>query len=163
MFFFSFFPRACERRVLPIGGSAIYFHIFISAHIIFSSSHLHICTSAHLMFSSSHLSILTSSHLLICTSHLHICTSHGLIFHIFSSSHLQISFSHLRIFTSLIFPPRSLSLSLSLSPCLFLPCLLFIFFLWAGGGANEAPRNVTLSHEIRFDRQKTAVKLRVAK
>ena len=45
-------------------------HIFTSSHLhIFSSSHLHI-------FTSSHLHIFSSSHLHIFTSHLHIFTSH---------------------------------------------------------------------------------------
>ena len=43
------FPRASERRVLPIVGVCI------------SSSHLHICSSSHLL-------ILTSSHLLLLSS-----------------------------------------------------------------------------------------------
>ena len=84
----NFFPRASERRVLPIVGvciSSSHFHIFSSSHLlIFTSSHLHIF-SLHI-FSSSHLLIFTSSHL-----------------HIFSSSHLYIfSPSHLLIFTSSI-------------------------------------------------------------
>ena len=103
------FPRASERRVLPIVGVCISpsrLHTFSSSHLL---SHLLIFTSAHLhTFSSSHLLIFTSSHLLIFTSaHLHICSSsHLLIFtssylHIFSSSHLHIcSSSHLLIFTS---------------------------------------------------------------
>ena len=95
-----FFPRASERRVLPIVGVCI------------SSSHLH-------TFSSSHLLIFTPSltpshlHLLIFTpSHLHIFS------HTFSSSHLL---SHLPIPTS-AHPPslapsrlRIFSLSLALS------------------------------------------------
>ena len=102
-----FFPRASERRVLPIVGvclSSSHLHIF-SLHI-FSSSHLLIFTSSHLdifslhIFSSSHLLIFTSSHLLIFTSsHLHICSSSHLL--IFTSAHLHIcSSSHLLIFTS---------------------------------------------------------------
>ena len=109
-----FFPRAFERRVLPIVGrvciSSSHLHIFASSHPhIFSSSHLLIFTSSHLhIFSSSHLLIFTSSHPHIFTSaHLHILTSsHLLIFtsshlHIFSSSHPHISTSsHLHILTS---------------------------------------------------------------
>jgi hypothetical protein len=49
-----FFPRAAERRVLPIVGGCL------------SSSHLHIC-SLHI-FSSSHLLIFTPSHLHIFSS-----------------------------------------------------------------------------------------------
>ena len=110
-----FFPRASERRVLPIVGvclSSSHLLIFTSSH--FTSSHLHIFSlhifsSSHLLiFTSSHLHIFSSSHLLIFTSaHLHICSSsHLLIFtsahlHICSSSHLLIlTSSHLHIFTS---------------------------------------------------------------
>ena len=109
----SFFPRASERRVLPIVGvckTSSHLHIFSSSHpLIFTSSHLHIFSSSHLLiFTSSHLHILSSSHLLIFTSsHLHILSSsHPLIFtsshlHIFSSSHLLIfTSSHLHIFSS---------------------------------------------------------------
>ena len=125
---FYFFPRASERRVLPIVGvciSSSHLHIFSSSHLlIFTSSHLHICSSSHLLIftsshlhifsSSSHIRILTSSHLHIfssshlhsSSSHLHIrSSSHLLIFasshlHIFSSSHLHSSSSHLHIRSS---------------------------------------------------------------
>ena len=119
-----FFPRASERRVLPIVGvcktSSHLLNIFSSSHLlIFTSSltsaHLHICSSSHLLshlliFTSAHLHIFShicsSSHLLIFTSsltsaHLHICSSSHLLSHlsslICSSSHLL---SHLLIFTS---------------------------------------------------------------
>ena len=121
--FDAFFPRASERRVLPIVGvckTSSHLHIFSSSPLlIFTSSHifshlltsshifphLHIFSSSHLLishllliFSSSHLLISSSSHLLILTSspHLLIFTSSHL--HIFSSSHLLTSshiFSHL--------------------------------------------------------------------
>ena len=121
-----YFPRASERRVLPIVGVCLssshlliftssHLHIFSSSHLlIFTSSHLHILSSSHLLiFTSSHLHIFSSSHLLIFTSS-HFTSSHPLIFtsshlHIFSSSHLHIftsahlhifSSSHLHIFTS---------------------------------------------------------------
>ena len=122
----AFFPRASERRVLPIVGVCISsshlqtFSTFSSSHLlIFTSSHLHIFSSSHLLtshlhiFSSSHpliftsshhhifsLHIFSSSHLLIFTSsHLHIFSSSHL--HIFTSSHLHsCSPSHLHIFTS---------------------------------------------------------------
>ena len=76
-----------------------------------------------------HLLIFTSSHL-----------------HIFSSSHLLIfTSSHLHIFSSCL---------LALLPS----CLLLLFYLSLEGGgrgsANETARNATLSHEMRFDRQK---------
>ena len=139
LFFFTyvFFPRASERRVLPIVGVCIssshlhicssshlliftsaHLHIFSSSHLlIFTSAHLHICSSSHLLiFTPAHLHICSSSHLLIFTSaHLHICSSsHLLILLIFTSAHLHIcSSSHLLIFTS------AFSLSLfSLSPSL---------------------------------------------
>ena len=94
-----FFPRASERRVLPIVGvclSSSHLHIFSSSHLL--TSHLLIFTSSHLhTFSSSHLLIFTSSH--FTSSHLHIFSSSHLL--IFTSSHLNIfSSSHLHIFTS---------------------------------------------------------------
>ena len=124
----TFFPRASERRVLPIVGvckTSSHLHIFSSSHLLIltsfphpSSSHLHIFSSSHLLiFTPSHLHIFSSSHLLIFTSshphifssssHLHIFSSpHLLIFtsshlHIFSSSHLLTS-SHLHIFSHLL-------------------------------------------------------------
>ena len=138
-----FFPRASERRVLPIVGickTSSHFLIFTSSPLhIFSSlhlliPHLHIFTSSHLhIFSSSHLLIFSSSHLLIFTSAHH---------HIFSSSHL------------LIFASSHLSSHLLLLPSCLL--LLFYFSLEGGGrgSGNETTRNATLSHEMRFDRQK---------
>ena len=109
----AIFPRASERRVLPIVGvciSSSHLHIFSSSHFfIFTSSHLHIFLSSHLLiFTSAHLHIFLSSHLLIFTSaHLHICSSSRLLIftsshlHTFSSSHLLIfTSSHLHIFTS---------------------------------------------------------------
>ena len=108
----TFFPRASERRVLPIVGVCIssshlhtFSHTFSSSHLlIFTPSHLHICSSSHLLiFTSAHLHIFSSSHLLIFTSsHTHIFT--------FSLSH-----SHLHILTSsLSLSPLSSLLSLSL-------------------------------------------------
>ena len=132
-----------------------HLHVFSSSHflIIFTSSHLHIFSSSHLLiFSSSHLHIFTSSHLHICSSsHLHIFTSAHL--HIFSSLHLHIfTSSHLHMFSSC---PLALTSShlLLLSSC---PLLLFYFSSEGGGrgSANETARNATLSHEMRFDRQK---------
>ena len=171
-----FFPRASERRVLPIVGvclSSSHLHIFsyilISSHLlIFTSSHLHILTSSHLLiFTSSHLHILTPSHLLIFTSsHLHIFSSSSQN-HIFSSSHLHIfTSSHLLIFTSHISTSSHLhifsSCLLALLPShlhIFSSCPLALFFfsislLKAGqGSANETARNAPLSHETMFDRQ----------
>ena len=138
-FFYMFFPRASERRVLPI--------VWVCkppSHLhTFSSSHLLIFTSSHI-FSSSHLLIFTSSHLLT-SSHIfsHLLTSS----HIFS--HLLTSF-HLHIFSSHIFSSCPLAL---LPSC---PLLLFYFSSEGGGrgSANETARNATLSHEMRFERQK---------
>ena len=113
------FPRASERRVLPIVG------------VCKTSSHLHIFSSSHpLIFTSSHLHILSSSHLLIFTSsHLHIFTSSHL--HIFSSSHLLIlpSSPHLLIFTSShIFSHLLTSSHLhTLAPLALLPSPSFLF------------------------------------
>ena len=148
-----FFPRASERRVLPIVGvciSSSHLHIFTSAHLhifslhIFSSSHLHIFslhifwsshllifTSSHLhIFTSSHLHIFSSSHLLIFTSaHLHICSS--LHLHICSSSHLLIfTPSHLHIFSSshlLIFTSAHLHICSSSHLLIFTSSHLHIF------------------------------------
>ena len=77
--------------------------------------------------------IFSSSHI-FPSSHPHIFTSVHL--HIFSSSHLHI---------------LSCSLALLLS-CHLAPSFFSISLLTARGSANETPRNVTLSHEMRFDR-----------
>ena len=158
-------------------------HTFSSSHLlIFTPSHLHTFSSSHLLiFTSSHLHILSSSHLLIFTSsHLHIFSSSHL--HIFSSSHLLIftsshppifsSSSHLHIFSHLLTSSHIFShlltsshiliftsSHLTPSPLALLPSchlLLFYFFLEGGsrGSGNETARNATLSHEMRFDRQK---------
>ena len=175
--FTKFFPRASERRVLPIVGvckTSSHLHIFLSSHLhIFTSSHLHIFTSSHLhILSSSHLHIFSSSHLLMLTSsHLHIfSSSHLLIFtsshphiftsshpHIFTSSHLHIcSSSHLLIFTSAHLHIFSCSHLHIFSSCPLALSFFSISLLKARGrgSANETARNATLSHEMRFDRQK---------
>ena len=143
------FPRASERRVLPIVGvciSSSHLLIFTSSHLhifsihIFSSSHLHIFSSSHRTFSSSHL---LTSHLLIFTSsHLHIFSSSHLL--IFTSSHLHsCSSSHLHICSS------SYLLTLAYSPLALLPfCpLAFSFFsislLKAGAGAVPTRQHET--------------------
>ena len=145
----------------------IFSHIFSSSHLliftssqhllIFTSSHLHICSSSHLLshlliFTSAHLHIFShifsSSHLLIfrsslTSSHLHICSSSHLLSHllIFTSAHLHI-FSHICSSSHLLMSISSLA--------------FFIFLSLGGsrGSGNETPRNATLSHEMRFDRQK---------
>ena len=84
------------------------------------------------------------------SSHLHIFSSS----HIFPSSHLHIlTSSHLCIFTSSHLHILSCSLALLLS-CPLAPSFFSISLLKARGSANETPRNATLSHEMRFDRQK---------
>ena len=156
-----FFPRASERRVLPIVGvciSSSHLHTFSSSHLlIFTPSHLHICSSSHLLIiTPSHLHTFSSSHLLIFTSAHHICSSHLLIFtpshlHICSSSHLLIftsahlhicSSSHLHIFSLSFLSPFSLSRLLYLS--LFRPRVV----------PAVSHETSTLSHQIRVDRQK---------
>ena len=109
-----FFPRASERRVLPIVGvckTSSHLHIFSSSHLlIFTSSYPH-------MFSSSHLLIFTSSHIfshLLTSSHIisHLLTSSHTSTHIFSHlhSHLLTS-SHLLISHLLLLPSCPLALS----------------------------------------------------
>ena len=124
----DFFPRASERRVLPIVGAcktSSHLHIFSSSHpLIFTSSHLHIFSSSHpLIFTSSHLHIFTSSHLHIFSSshllilpsspHLHIfshlLTSSHIFSHLLASSHIFSSL-HLLIFTSSHLTPSPLAL-----------------------------------------------------
>ena len=160
------FPRASERRILPIVGvckTSSHLHIFSSSHLlIFTTSHLH-------NFSPSHLLIFTSSHLLIFTSsHLHIFSSSQLLtftsshLHIFSSSHLLIfTSSHFHIFSSshLLLLPSCPLIFTSSHPHIFSSCPLALSFfsislLTARGSANETARNATLSHEMRFDHQK---------
>ena len=139
-----FFPRASERRVLPIVEvckTSSPLHIFSSSHLpIFTSSHLHIFTSSHLhILSSSYPHIFTAAHLIILRSfHLLIFTSSHL--HIFSSSHL------------LLLP--SCPLALFLPSCPLVLSFFSISLLKARGSANETARNATLSHEMKFDRQK---------
>ena len=98
------FPRASERRVLPIVGvckTSSHLHIFSSSHLlIFTSSLLHVFSSSHLLiFASSHLHIFSSSHLLLLPScPLALTSSH---LHIFSSSQLlTFRSSHPHIFSS---------------------------------------------------------------
>ena len=166
-----FFPRASERRVLPIVGvriSSSQLHTFSSSHLlIFTPSHLHICSSSHLLiFATSHLHICSSSHLLIFTS------SH---LHIFSSSHLLLlpswplallpSSSHLLILTSShlhhIFTSSHLHIFSSCPLALLPSCPLALSFfsislLKAGAGAVPTRRHETQP----FRSPKTEVKLR---
>ena len=159
-----FFPRASERRVLPIVGVCIssshvhtFSHVFSSSHLlIFTSAHLHtfshIFSSSHLLiFTPSHLHSFSSSHLLIFTSsHLHICSSSHLL--IFTSSHLHIcSSSHLYLHK--LTPSLSLSLSplsslLSLSP-FSLPFLSLAFFIFLSLGRGWCRWGVTKREPFR--------------
>ena len=156
LFLVLFFPRASERRVLPIVGVCIssshlqssHLHTFSSSYLLpFTSSHLHTFSSSRLL--TSHLLIFTSSHLLIFTSshftsshftssHLHISSSHCHTFSsshllIFTSSHLQIfSSSHLLIFTSAhlhIFSSSHLHIFTSSHLHIFSSCPLALFAL----------------------------------
>ena len=159
--FSFFFPRASERRVLPIVGvciSSSHLHIFSSSHLLIlkSSHHLHIFTSSHLhifsssrllIFTSSHLHIFTSSHLLIFTSaHLHIFASSHLL--IFTSSHPYIfTSSHLHIFSSCLLASCPLALTSShlllLSSCPLALSVFSISLLKAGAGAVPTRRHET--------------------
>ena len=176
---FYLFPRAFERRVLPIVGVCISsshlhicsssnlliftparLHIFSSSHLlIFTSAHLYICSSSHLLiFTPAHLHTCSSSHLLIFTSaHLHICSSSHLL--IFTSAHL----AHLHICSSshlLIFTPAHLHIcssshlliftSAHLHICLFsLPFLSLAFFIFLSLGRGWYRRRVTKCQPFR--------------
>ena len=155
----DFFPRASERRVLPIVGVCLS-----SSHLlIFTSSHLHIFSlhifSLHI-FSSSHLVIFTSSHRHICSSsHLLIFTPSHLHLHIFSSCPLGLlpSSSHLLILTSShlhhIFTSSHLhifsSCPLALLP--LLPLLPSPFFLKAGARAVPTRRHKTQPFRTKWN------------
>ena len=157
-------------------------HIFSSSHLhifslhIFSSSHLLIFTSSHLHI---YLLIFTSAHLHICSSSLlHICSSSHI--HIFtSSSHLHIlTSSHLLLLPSCPLAPLALSFfSISLLKAgagavptrvrsskaevklrvQVVPRNTFargsIVKNWGKIASSRCPAQ-TLSHEMRFDRQK---------
>ena len=156
LWFFTFFPRASERRVLPIVGVCIssshlhtFSHTFSSSHLlVFTPSHLHICSSSHLLiFTSAHLHIFSSSHLLIFTSsHTHIFTFS------LSHSHLHILTSSLSLSLSLLFPLSFLSLSF-LSP-FSLSRLLYLSLFRPRVVPAGSHETSTLSHEMRVDRQK---------
>ena len=163
---FCFFPRASERRVLPIVGvckTSSHLHILSSSHLlIFTSSHLHIFSSSHpLIFTPSHLHILSSSHLLIFTSsHIfsHLLTSSHIFSHLLTSSHI---FSHLltssHIFSHLLTSSHIFSHLLTSShlyifsshtfsscPLALLPSPSFPFLsLKAGAGAVPTRRHET--------------------
>ena len=148
LWFFTFFPRASERRVLPIVGVCIssshlhtFSHTFSSSHLlVFTPSHLHIFSSSHLLiFTSAHLQICSSSHLLIFTSsHLHICSSSHL--HILTSS-LSLSRTHIFTYSHLLSLSSFLS-PFSLSP-FSLPFLSLAFFIFLSLGRGWCRRGVT--------------------
>ena len=141
----TFFPRASERRVLPIVGVC---QASSHLHLFFSSSHLLIFTSAHIhILSSSHPHIFTSSHLhIFSSSHPHIFTSSHLL--IFSSSHPHIcSSSHLHILSCPVALLPSCPLAISFFSISLLKCQ-----------RDGTKRNPFGRNEIRSP--KTAVKLR---
>ena len=174
----AFFPRASERRVLPIVvvcQTSSHLHIFSSSDLlilhphIFTSSYLHILTSSHPhIFTSAYLHILTSSHLRIFTSsHPHIFSSSHLLIltsshpypHIFTSSHLHIcSSSHLLILTSshlhILTSSHLLIFTSSLLPSCSLALLLspsFLFLSWRSWRRGAVP---TRRHETQPFRTK---------
>ena len=174
----AFFPRASERRVLPIVvvcQTSSHLHIFTSSHLqifsfyILTSSYLHILTSSHPhIFTSAYLHILTSSHLRIFTSsHPHIFSSSHLLIltsshpypHIFTSSHLHIcSSSHLLILTSshlhILTSSHLLIFTSSLLPSCSLALLLspsFLFLSWRSWRRGAVP---TRRHETQPFRTK---------
>ena len=160
----GFFPRASERRVLPIVGvckTSSHLHIFSSSHLlIFTSFHLHIFSSSHLLiFTSSHLHIFSSSHLLIFTSsHLHIfSSSHSSHLHIFSSCPLAL----LPSCPLALLPSCPLAL-LPSCPLALLPSPSFLFISWRRGQGqwqrDGTKRNPFARNEVRSP--KTEVKLR---
>ena len=138
LLFAVFFPESVWAK--GSSNSEVCHHILSSHLLIFTSSYIF---SFSYIFSSLHL-------LIFIPSHLHTFSSSYLL--IFTPSHLHtFSSSHLLIFTS----SHLLSLALLPScPLAFFSLLLFYFSLKARGSANEAPRNATLSHEMRFIRQK---------
>ena len=170
--------------------SSSHLHTLTSAQLHTSSLHIFSSSSSHLHRSSSHLHIfhICTAHLHICT-HLH--TSSHIFTPLHTSSHIfthLLSLSLLHIFTSshllsLPLSPPSLSLiplSLSLAPSpspspspslsLSFSCplavsrsLSFFFFSLLRPRAVPTRRHemATLSHEMRFDRQKLRVFLRV--
>ena len=131
------FPRASERRVLPIVGvckTPSHLHILSSHLLIFTFSHPHIFSSSSYLhiFSSSHL--LTSSHIFS-----HLLTSSHIFSHLLTSSHI---FSHLLIFSSHIFSSCPLAL-LPLPSCPLALSFFSISLLKAGAGAVPTRRHET--------------------
>ena len=146
-----FFPRAFERRVLPIVGvcyTSYHLHIFSSspsAHIIFASSHL-------LSLPLSPLSLSLSLSLSLCLSLPPPSLSLSLSLPLSLSPSLSLSLS-LSLFLSLSFSlPLPLSLTVS---------LLLLFSLKAAGGADEAPRNGHLfaRNEVRSSKTDRVLRL----
>ena len=156
-----FFPRASERRVLPIVGvckTPSHLHTFSSSHLLIltSSPHLLIFSSSSHIFShlltSSHIfsHLLTSSHIfshLLTSSHLHIFTSSHIFSHLLTSSHIfshlltsSHIFSHRLIFTSSHLTSSPLAL---LSSCPLALSFFSISLLKAGAGAVPTRRHET--------------------
>ena len=154
----QFFPRASERRVLPIVGvciSSSHLHTFSSSHLlIFTSAHLHICSSSHLLiFTSAHLHIFTYSHLHFLS--LALTYSHTHIFSLSLSLPLSLSLSPSPSLSLSLSLPPSLSLSLSplssllsLSP-FSLPFLSLAFFIFLSLGRGWCRRGVTKRQPFR--------------
>ena len=159
-FIVLFFPRASERRVLPIVGAcktsshlliftSSHLHILSSSHpLIFTSSHLHILSSSHLLiftsshlliFTSSHLHIFSPSHLLLIFSSSHLLTSSHIFSHLLTSSHIFSSL-HLLISHLLLLPSCPLAL---LPSCPLALSFFSISFLKAGAGAVATRRHET--------------------
>ena len=142
--FSMFFPRASERRVLPIVGFCL------------SSSHLHIFSSSHLLH---HLLMLHILHIFI-SSHLRIFTSSHL--HIFSSCPLAL----LSSCPLVLLPSCPLALLPSCPLALLPSCPLALSFFYisllkAGAGAvptRRTKRNPFARNEVRSP--KTKVELR---
>ena len=184
-----FFPRASERRVLPIVGvckTSSHLHIFSSSHLLIltssphpSSSHLHIFSSSHLLiFTPSHLHIFSSSHLLIFTSsHIfsHLLTPPLTSSHIFSHlltppltsshifSHLLTSshiFSHLH--SHLLTSSHIFSSShLLISHLLLLPsCPLLLFYFSFEGGSRGSANETARNATLSHEMRVDRQKLR---
>ena len=151
--------------------------IFSSSHHFFTSSHLHIFSSSHrLIFTSSHPHIFSSSHLLIFTSsHLHIFTSSHLHIFTFSlalllSCPLALSFFSISLLRRGAVPTRDTKRNPFARNDVRSPKTEVKLRFWVCRD-NPFARNevrspktevkfgfevstTTLSHEIRFDRQK---------
>ena len=165
-FCFSVSAKGSSKSGVCYTSSHVHNFITSSHLLTFTSSHLHFFTSSHLhIFSSSDLHIFSSSHRHIFTpSYPHICTSSHV--HTLSPAQLHtssLSFSLLHIFSS---SSHLLSLSLPFSLSLLPSCPLslspsFFFFslLRPQAGPTRHHDIATLSHKMRFECQKTVLKI----